>query len=335
MSDKATLLEFGFSVIRIEKALKATNNSGLQPALDWLDAHANDAGIDDPAVPAASDEAAEEEGEASATAATDQQAQSLVCNVCQKQFKNADLAQYHATKTGHEDFSESIEAVKPLTEEEKKEKLDELQQRIADKRKLRAEAEKEEQRQNEVLRRKAGQDMTEQKEKLKDQMMLREIEKQKRAKEDDKRAKQKIKDQIEQDKRDRAVRVAREKAERDSASGSASSALAGAQAEEPAAPSMLQSGLPKITTSSSQTRIQIRPMLQSSKGGPSPPITHVFAADQTLRHVIDFVKKEMPNVGSHFKLSTSFPRKDFDSHHESLTLKELGLVPNAALILTT
>ncbi|KAJ2744142.1 hypothetical protein GGI20_003213 [Coemansia sp. BCRC 34301] len=335
MSDKETLLEFGFSAVRIEKALKATNNSGLQPALDWLDAHANDAGIDDPAAaPAASDEAAEptgDDGELVANASL--QAQSLVCNVCQKQFKNADLAQYHATKTGHEDFSESIEAVKPLTEEEKKQKLGELQQRIADKRKLRAEAEKEEQRQNELLRRKAGQDMTEQKEKLKDQMMLREIEKQKREKEDDKRAKQKIKDQIEQDKRDRAVRVAREKAERDGAGSSG--APANVQAEESAAPSMLQSGLPKITSSSSQARLQIRPMLQSDKGGPSPPVTHVFSADQTLKDVINFVKKEMPHVGSHFKLSTSFPRKDFDSHHESLTLKELGLVPNAALILTT
>ncbi|KAJ2072836.1 hypothetical protein GGI09_002368, partial [Coemansia sp. S100] len=55
----------------------------------------------------------------------------------------------------------------------------------------------------------------------------------------------------------------------------------------------------------------------------------------TLKDVIEFVKKEMPHVGSHFKLSMSFPRKDFAHHHESMTLKDLGLVPNAALILTT
>ncbi|KAJ2757231.1 hypothetical protein GGH94_000695 [Coemansia aciculifera] len=324
MSDKATLLEFGFSAVRIEKALKATNNSGLQPALDWLDAHANDAGIDDPAVneePTANTEEA---------TATNEHAQSIKCNECNKLFSSADLAQVHATKTGHQDFAESTEAIKPLTEEEKKQKLDEIQRRIAEKRQKREEAEKEEQRQNELLRRKAGQDMTEQKEKLKDQMLLREIEKQKREKEDDKRAKQKIKDQIEQDKRDRAVRVAKEKAERDG-----TSAPATAQAEEPGAPSMLLSGLPKVTSDSNQTRLQIRPMLQSNKGGPAPPVTHIFAADQTLKDVINFVKKEMPHVGSHFKLSMSFPRKDFESHHESMTLKDLGLVPNAALILTT
>ncbi|KAJ2812668.1 hypothetical protein FBU31_007556, partial [Coemansia sp. 'formosensis'] len=232
MSDKATLLEFGFSAVRIEKALKATNNSGLQPALDWLDAHANDAGIDDPVV-------IDDEPTADAEVTTNEHAQSIKCNECNKLFASADLAQVHATKSGHQDFAESTEHIKPLTEEEKKQKLEEIQRRIAEKRQKREEAEKEEQRQNELLRRKAGQDMTEQKEKLKDQMLLREIEKQKREKEDDKKAKQKIKDQIEQDKRDRALRVAREKAERDGGGAAA------AQAEEPAAPSMLLSGPPK------------------------------------------------------------------------------------------
>ncbi|KAJ2006603.1 hypothetical protein H4R26_001284 [Coemansia thaxteri] len=313
-----------------DKALRATNNSGLQPALDWLEAHANDEGIDDPidtSAAAPSDEPATDNAAPAAT--SDQPAQSLVCNECGKQFKSAELAQYHATKSGHADFAESTEAVKPLTEEEKKEKLDELQQRITEKRKMREDAEKAEQRQNELLRRKAGQDMTEQNERLKELTMKRELEKQKREKEDDKRAAQRIKDQIEQDKRDRAVRIALEKAERDG-----TSTIAANQAEENAAPSMLQAGVPKITTSSNQTRLQIRSMLQSSKGGPSAPLTHVFAADQTLKDVIDYIKQEMPHIGSHFKLSMSFPRKDFDSHHHSKTLKELGLVPNAALILT-
>ncbi|KAJ2890459.1 hypothetical protein IWW38_004116, partial [Coemansia aciculifera] len=115
MSDKDTLLEFGFSAVRVDKALKATNNSGLQPALDWLDTHENDAGIDDPAVPVDSDNSgalagAEGGGGEGASSVSNEHAQSLVCNECNKQFKNADLAQYHATKTGHSDFSESTEA---------------------------------------------------------------------------------------------------------------------------------------------------------------------------------------------------------------------------------
>lgn len=40
--DKATLLDFGFSLPKIERALRVTKNAGLQPALDWLADHADD-----------------------------------------------------------------------------------------------------------------------------------------------------------------------------------------------------------------------------------------------------------------------------------------------------
>ncbi|CAG8848855.1 8786_t:CDS:2, partial [Racocetra persica] len=52
----------------------------------------------------------------------EQTAQSLQCNDCQKLLRDANAAQIHATKTGHVNFSESTTAIKPLTEEEKKEK---------------------------------------------------------------------------------------------------------------------------------------------------------------------------------------------------------------------
>ena len=38
-------------------------------------------------------------------------AKSLKCVDCGKFFKNADLANYHAEKSGHENFEESIEEV--------------------------------------------------------------------------------------------------------------------------------------------------------------------------------------------------------------------------------
>ncbi|KAJ2782058.1 hypothetical protein GGI15_003033 [Coemansia interrupta] len=270
MSDKDTLIEFGFSELRAD-------------------------------VPA--------------------QAQSLVCNECGKQFANEDLAQYHATKSGHSDFSESTEAVRPLTEEEKKAKLLEVQQKIAAKRKQREDLEREEQRKNELIRRKAGQDMAEQQERMKEEQMRREIEKQKREKEDDKLAARKIKQQIEQDKRDRAARLAKEKAERD-----------GKVAEPAPAPVSLLNAMPQVAASGTQARLQIRPMLQ--KDVKVLPVTHVFEAEQTLADVIKFVHEAMPEVGKHIKLSLAFPRKDFSSHDEAKTLKHLGLVPNAALILT-
>ncbi|KAJ1827980.1 hypothetical protein LPJ56_001361, partial [Coemansia sp. RSA 2599] len=307
-------------------ALRATNNSGLQQALDWLDAHANDADIDDPITEAAG--AAETPAEGS-SAAAQQQAQSLVCNECGKQFANMDLAQYHGTKSGHTDFSESSDAVKPLTEEEKKAKLDELQRKIAEKRKKREEIEKEEQRRNELIRRKAGQDMAEHQERLKEEQMKKDLEKQRREKEDDKRAARRIKEQIEQDKRDRAARLAKEKAERDGTAGDAAAAAAGAGAPPV---SMIRAGVPRVAATGTQARLQIRPMLQSDKQ--VAPITHVFEATQTLKEVRAFIKESAPELSSHFKLSLSFPRKDFGSHDDSKTLKELGLAPSAALILT-
>jgi uncharacterized UBP type Zn finger protein len=41
MSDKNVLIEMGFPQELVEKALKATNNSGLQPALDWIEKYQN------------------------------------------------------------------------------------------------------------------------------------------------------------------------------------------------------------------------------------------------------------------------------------------------------
>ncbi|KAJ1753542.1 hypothetical protein IW139_004453 [Coemansia sp. RSA 353] len=321
MGDKEQLLEFGFPELHVDNALKATNNGGLQQALDWLSENEGKPILDEPLDKP--DETPSTEP-ADPSSVSDEQAQSLVCNECNKQFKNEELAQYHAVKSGHTDFAQSTDAVKPLSEEEKKRKLAELQDRIAEKRRLRDEEEKQDQRKNEILRRKAGQDMTEQQERMKEEQMKRDIEKQKQLKEEDKRATARIKQQIEQDKRDRAMRAAKEKAERD-----------GAPLPVTEQTSMLKQGLPKIETSATQTRLQIRPMVQiKGQDGPVRPVTCVFEADQTLKDVIKHVKQQLPGLGHHFKLSTSFPRKDFGASDESKTLRELGLVPNAALILT-
>ena len=42
---------------------------------------------------------------------------------CETLLKSSVEAQAHATRTGHSNFSESTEEIKPLTEEEKKAKL--------------------------------------------------------------------------------------------------------------------------------------------------------------------------------------------------------------------
>lgn len=120
----------GFEAARVDWALRETRNAGLQPALDFLFAHTDDA---IPAAGAASsssrgamevDEDPEDEeairaalGKGSADIAPVQQpdavAQSIKCMVCDKIFRDTGLANFHAEKSGHDQFEESTDEVCP------------------------------------------------------------------------------------------------------------------------------------------------------------------------------------------------------------------------------
>jgi len=100
----------GFSDLRAKKGLM-NGNYTTEGAIDWLMNHQDDADIDAPidfsAKPAAV-------------------APSYKCNECGKLFSSMASLELHANKTGHSDFSESTEAIKPLTEEEKAAKMVEM-----------------------------------------------------------------------------------------------------------------------------------------------------------------------------------------------------------------
>ncbi|KAI7905533.1 ubiquitin-related domain-containing protein [Cokeromyces recurvatus] len=240
----------------------------------------------------------------------EQTAQSLICNDCQKLFRDATGAELHATRTGHQNFSESTEAIKPLTEEEKKQKLAELKARMAEKRAARERQEIEERKQAEKIRRKAGQEITSAKEALEAKEMQRALEKKKREKEEERLARAKIKAQIEQDKKERAAK--REAAKR----------AQQAQAEEDAAADAAARA--SVKKEYTEARLQVR-----VPG--SGPITHTFNVNATLSDVFTFLQTQ----GCHppFSLSTTFPRKTYTFEDQQKTLKELNLVPSAALIL--
>jgi hypothetical protein len=98
--------------------------------------------------------------------------QSIKCSECGKVFKNTALANFHAEKSGHDQFEESTDEVrlltqvvtlmprcfkiKPLTEEEKTQKLTELRDKMGEKRTKKAAEEAKEAKANELIRRKAG-----------------------------------------------------------------------------------------------------------------------------------------------------------------------------------
>lgn len=115
----------------------------VQGALEWLEDN-QDKSLEEIQ---ASQEAEDEEAPALKPG---EEARSLVCNECGKKFRSQAQAEFHASKTEHTDFSESTEELAPLTEEQKKERLEELRQKLATKRAAQAEQDKIEQRQNEV-----------------------------------------------------------------------------------------------------------------------------------------------------------------------------------------
>ncbi|KAF8967567.1 UBX domain-containing protein 1 [Entomortierella lignicola] len=300
-SDADQLVEMGFPKNRVLKALRATKNAGLQPAMDWLVEHSEDADIDDP-IP-------EHVGGALGTAPSSSGAAGS-----EDSEEKADAAQRHAMRTEHVNFAESTTAIKPLTEEEKQAKLAELKQRLAEKRAAKAAADKEEQKTSEKIRRKAGQDLTEVKAKLEEKEMKKLVEAKKREKEQDRLAKAAIKAKIEADKAERA----RKKQEATASHQQAAAVQAAAEASAASA----RAGPAKVYT---ETRLQIR----QPEG--QQPIVHVFQASDKLSAVYDFVRTHRQGE---FKLMTTFPRKVLDGENLEKTLNELQLVPSGALAVT-
>lgn len=112
----------------------------MQGALQWLEDN-QDKSLEEVQAQAQEEGPALQPGEAP---------RSLVCNDCGKKFRGQSQAEYHASKTEHVDFSESTEEIAPLTEEEKKDKLAELRQKLAAKRAGQSEQDKVDKKRNEV-----------------------------------------------------------------------------------------------------------------------------------------------------------------------------------------
>lgn len=133
-----------------EKALAVTNFKGVEPAMEWLLAHADEPLVESTGQTIGSSSAApvpatSEPSTAEAVPDTTEpaaEAKSFKCDECGKLFKNQDEMEFHAAKTNHSSFSESTEEKKPLTEEEKKAQLALLEERMKQKRKEREEREK-------------------------------------------------------------------------------------------------------------------------------------------------------------------------------------------------
>ncbi|MDI1487247.1 MAG: hypothetical protein OHK93_006516 [Ramalina farinacea] len=122
MSDMENLLAMGFEQPRAELALKKSGN--LQGAIDWLEKN-QEKSLDDILAKEADNAAETDPNTEAAALQPGEEAKSLLCNECGRKLRSVAQAEFHASKTGHADFAESTEEIAPLTEEEKKAKLEE------------------------------------------------------------------------------------------------------------------------------------------------------------------------------------------------------------------
>ncbi|KUJ12129.1 uncharacterized protein LY89DRAFT_709976 [Mollisia scopiformis] len=307
-SDLAQLLEMGFEQERAELAVKKTG--GLQGAMDWLETN-QDKPIEELRAPAANDDetnpsiepAALKEGEV---------AKSLVCDDCGKRFRSEAQASFHGDKTGHENYSESTEEIAPLTEEEKKQRLEELREKMKEKKAKQAIIDKEEQKRNEKIRMKSTKEVQDAKEELAKNEQIKAAAKKRQEKLDDMAAKKRIQDKIAADKEARRLKAETEKANREGRQ-------APIQAEVPDAP--------VVSTGPRKEATEARLRLQTNGG----TVMKTFPVDTTLFEVGQALETE--NGGPVESFTMTFPRKVFSGSVDfGKTLKEAGLVPSAVLI---
>lgn len=310
-----TLVEMGFPRNRVELAVSKSNSKDIEAVTEWLLTHEEDEVSTPQTQTATLPQAAESEpNEELAALATSSQepaaAKSIRCDDCGKLFKNQSEVEFHAAKSGHENFSESTEEKKPLTEEEKREQLEKIEAKLKQRRLEREEREKQEALEREKKRIRSGKDMLEAKQRQADLEMKKIVEARKREKEEDRLARQRVKDQIEQDRLARKAKSASESHE--------NAAIPNPTTSTPAAPT------PKVPANYNEVRLQIR--LADGQ-----QLITKFGAKEPLSAVRCYIQMNRPEA-TPFALMTLAPRKVFTDEDYEKPLDVLDLGPAAVLV---
>jgi thiol-disulfide isomerase/thioredoxin len=189
---KTLIEEMGFTELRAQKGLMYSSQGTVESSVEWLMEHQDDADIDEPIPDGAK-----------------QIAQSYKCNDCGKVFSNMANLELHANKTGHSDFEESTEVVKPLTAEEKAIKIAKIKELLKDKRAEREEVEKVDNVEREKQRRSMGKEVAKTREQMDMEQRKRDTRERKREKNDAKRERERIRKELEKDKMERIANKGR------------------------------------------------------------------------------------------------------------------------------
>uniref|UniRef100_A0A6P7F693 UBX domain-containing protein 1-B n=1 Tax=Diabrotica virgifera virgifera TaxID=50390 RepID=A0A6P7F693_DIAVI len=313
-----SLTEMGFSRQRAELAVSQTGSNNLEQVMEWLLSHEEDEAMpvttNPPKAPEAASEVASENDnntQSNADTAVSEEveavAKSIKCDECGKLFKTNEEVEFHASKSGHQSFSESTEEKRPLTDEEKREQLAKIEAKLKQRRLEREAKEKEEALLREKNRIKSGKDLLEAKRRHEEVEMKKIIDQRKREKEEERLAKQRIREQIEQDKLARKAKFSNQP-----------------EPVTPAAPVVTPTPA-KPQANYSEVKLQIRLPDGSS-------LTQTFGAKEPLSAVRVFVEMKRNSPDDQFHLMTSFPKKVFDNEDYDKPLDSLGLAPSAVLI---
>eukprot|EP00003_Mantamonas_plastica_P012914 TRINITY_DN2290_c0_g1_i1.p1 TRINITY_DN2290_c0_g1~~TRINITY_DN2290_c0_g1_i1.p1 ORF type:complete len:331 (+),score=130.22 TRINITY_DN2290_c0_g1_i1:176-1168(+) len=232
---------------------------------------------------------------------------SFQCEDCGKLLADTDRVELHAESTGHQNFKQSTEEVKPLTEEEKARQAELLQERLKKKREEREEAEKKLRLEQEIKRRKAGQEAVKTREEVEKAQRLRLIEEKKRQKMEDKKRLENIRRQMEMDKKNRKAMFNGKKTTTTTSTTTTTT---------------MSEDNPVVEAEYDEAEIMIR-MPDGSR------IEKMFDGSQTIGDVYKWAGGE---YSGQFVLMETFPRKEYKDW--DVTLKDAGFTPSAALVLS-
>ncbi|KAL3997772.1 UBX domain family protein [Acanthocheilonema viteae] len=321
MSMLDQLEEMGFPHDIAEKALRETGETGLIEAVEWIETHQKDSDTNPPkpAQPQPPEEEnsivefAEEEEPSKPSSTEVPQAMSFKCDVCGKHLADDQAVMFHAARTKHEAFSESTETVKPLTEEEKKERLAALQNKLKEARAKKEDEERKETLEKEKRRRLEGKSMAKVEEERKEMEMKKMLEEKKREKREEIEARKRVLEQI---RLDREARKLNEQLRLQSTAVPVNTPLSAVNKISP-------------IKDDGYCQIQVR-LLDGSI------IKEKFKSDEPLSHVRLWVEMHDKDTmdGIPFTLMTPFPRKIFTDEDMEAPIKVLGLVPSANMVVT-
>lgn len=212
--------------------------------------------------------------------------------------------------------SVSEEGGDQLSEEQQRaaleDKVERAKQLVEQKREDKMKKEAEEEKRRERERREVGQSVQRLRDQQRQQEMIEASKELKKNREEDRLARQRVKDEIARDKAEKAARFGQAKEERLKAQEETRKRKLEEQAQQQA----------DLARRSDQARLQFRLPDGSS-------VMETFPATNTFESVHQFITQ---HVGATVTLSTTFPRRTFSSADFNCTLQELELAPSAAIL---